>query len=68
MYKKGTGNDKKEKTQEMERFARIEILVRQEHDIINTGGGHSNIGSYQGCATRMGQYFQAKNLRMGVNF
>ena len=26
MYKKGTGNDKQRKTQEIERFAHIEIL------------------------------------------
>ena len=29
MYKKGTGLDKQKKTREIERFSRIEILVRQ---------------------------------------
>ena len=29
MYKKGMGTINKEKTREIERFARIEILVRQ---------------------------------------
>ena len=42
------------------------------------GGGHSHIGSYQGCAARMGEFpgqkpadgckFLTKNLRMDHNF
>ena len=31
------------------------------------GGGHSHIGSHQGCAARMGEFSRPKNLRMGHN-
>ena len=32
------------------------------------GGGHSHIGSHQGCRGRMGEFSRPKNLQMGINF